>query len=289
VIDLGLRGRAALVAGSTSGLGLAVAQVLGREHANVALCGRRASIAAQRATELPSAIGVELDLTKPATVDDAVARTLDAFGRIDVLVLNAGGPPPGPATELTPQNMAEALETLLLAQVNLVSMVLPGMRSRRWGRILAIGSSGVQQPIPHLVRSNVARAGLAAYLKTLAGEVAQDGITVNMILPGRIDTDHALQVLAAVDQIIDHVAYRMFAVLHSDALVTGEWSAPVQRDGLVQLHGPVITYGPRDEPWAPADLVELSYRDVADLRYQLATGPNRRPWHWRSAWPTCSI
>lgn len=188
-MDLGLRGRTALVVGSTSGLGLAVAQALGREHAHVVLCGRRGSLAEKRAAELPSAIGVELDLTEPATVHDAMARAATAFGTIDVLVLNAGGPPPGPAVELTSRSMAEAMEILLLAQIDLVSMVLPDMRNRGWGRILAIGSSGVQQPIPHLVRSNVARAGLAAYLKTLAGEVARDGVTVNMVLPGRIDTD----------------------------------------------------------------------------------------------------
>lgn len=194
-MKLGLRGRTALVAGSTSGLGLAIARALGQEHAHVVLCGRRVSVAEQLAAELPSAIGVELDLTKPATVTDAVTRALDTFGAIDVLVLNAGGPPPGTAAELTPESMASAVETLLLAQIRLVSAVLPAMRERGWGRILAIGSSGVRQPIPNLVRSNVARAGLAAYLKTLAGEVARDGVTVNMILPGRIDTDR----VAALD------------------------------------------------------------------------------------------
>jgi 3-oxoacyl-[acyl-carrier protein] reductase len=188
-MELGLNGRSALVAGSTSGLGLAIAQALGRENANVVLCGRRASIAKEQAAALPSAIGLELDLTKPAHVDGVVDQAILAFGAIDVLVLNSGGPPPGQAAELTPESMAAGLETLLLTQIKLVSMVLPSMRERGWGRILAIGSSGVQQPLPNLVRSNVARAGLAAYLKTLAGEVARDGVTVNMILPGRIDTD----------------------------------------------------------------------------------------------------
>jgi 3-oxoacyl-[acyl-carrier protein] reductase len=188
-MDLGLQGRTALVAGSTSGLGLAIAQTLGQEKANVVLCGRRVSVAKERAAALPSAIGLELDLTEPAKVDSVVAEATSAFGAIDVLVLNSGGPPPGPAIELTPESMAGSAETLLLAQIKLVSVVLPAMRERGWGRILAIGSSGIQQPIPNLVRSNVARAGLAAYLKTLAGEVARDGVTVNMILPGRIDTD----------------------------------------------------------------------------------------------------
>ncbi|HET6504510.1 MAG TPA: SDR family oxidoreductase [Amycolatopsis sp.] len=188
-MELGLTGRTALVAGATSGLGLAIAGALGREGANVVLCGRRGAVAEEHAAGLPAAIGVAVDLADPTTVEVAVERANSAFGAIDVLVLNSGGPPPGPAAELTPEAMATSAETLLLAQIRLVSAVLPGMRARGWGRVLAIGSSGVQQPLPNLVRSNVARAGLAAYLKTLAGEVARDGVTVNMILPGRIDTD----------------------------------------------------------------------------------------------------
>lgn len=188
-MELGLAGRTALVAGSTSGLGLATARALGREKANVVLCGRRISLAEEQAAAIPSALAVQLDLADRGTVDSAVEQATSAFGGIDVLVLNAGGPRPGPAAELSPEGMLEAAQTLLVAQIRLVSLVLPGMRERGWGRVLAIGSSGVQQPIPNLVRSNVARAGLASYLKTLAGEVGRDGVTVNMILPGRIDTD----------------------------------------------------------------------------------------------------
>jgi 3-oxoacyl-[acyl-carrier protein] reductase len=194
-MDLGLKGRTALVLGSTSGLGLAIAQGLGQEGANVVLCGRRSALARDQAAALPAAIGIGLDLANAATVDSAVDQAVEFFGRIDVLVLNAGGPPPGLAAELTREDMAASMDTLLLAQIRLMSAVLPAMREHGWGRILAIGSSGVQQPISNLARSNVARAGLAAYLKTLAGEVARDGVTVNMILPGRIDTDR----VAALD------------------------------------------------------------------------------------------
>lgn len=194
-MDLGLTGRTALVAGSTSGLGLAIGRALGREHANVVICGRRGSVATEQAAELPSAIGIRMDLADPATVDSALSQAASAFGNIDILVLNSGGPAPGPAAELKPEQMADSAQTLLLAQIALVSAALPAMRHRSWGRILAIGSSGVQQPIANLARSNVARAGLAAYLKTLAGEVAADGVTVNMIVPGRIDTDR----VAALD------------------------------------------------------------------------------------------
>jgi 3-oxoacyl-[acyl-carrier protein] reductase len=188
-MELGLTGRTALVVGSTSGLGLAIAQGLGAEGARVVLSGRREDLANDHAAALPEAIGVRIDLTDPSSVDNAVAQARSAFGEIDVLVLNSGGPPPGSAVDLSSEDMASSVETLLLAQIRLASLVLPTMRREGWGRVLAIGSSGVQQPIPHLVRSNVARAGLAAYLKTLAGEVARDGVTVNMVLPGRIDTD----------------------------------------------------------------------------------------------------
>src|ERR1700760_4959119 len=154
-----IKGRSALVLGSTSGLGLAVAAGLAAEGARTAFSVRR-----------------------------GLAAVIDAYGRVDILVLNSGGPPPGTAAELTAEQMETSLRTLLLAHIDLVSLVLPGMRERKWGRIVAIGSSGVQQPIAGLARSNAARAGLAGYLKTLAAEVASDRVTVNMVLPGRIGT-----------------------------------------------------------------------------------------------------
>jgi 3-oxoacyl-[acyl-carrier protein] reductase len=188
-MDLGLEGRSALVVGSTSGIGLAIARALSREGAKVALSGRREDVAKEQAALLENAVAVPIDLTEPSSVATAVAQAEAALGAIDVLVLNSGGPPPGPAAELTAEAMDESLRSLLLAHVQLVTLVLPGMRERGWGRVLAVGSSGVQQPIANLARSNAARAALAGYLKTLAGEVGRDGVTVNMALPGRIDTD----------------------------------------------------------------------------------------------------
>jgi 3-oxoacyl-[acyl-carrier protein] reductase len=118
-----------------------------------------------------------------------VAEATQAFGPVDVLVLNGGGPPAGTAVDATPEAVDTALLTLLRQQLRLVRLVLPGMRERGWGRIVAIGSSGVQQPIEGLALSNTGRAALAGYLKSLAAEVAGSGVTVNMVLPGRIDTD----------------------------------------------------------------------------------------------------
>jgi 3-oxoacyl-[acyl-carrier protein] reductase len=189
-MDLGLTGRRALVLGSTGGLGLAVATALANEGARVVLCGRRGERARELAAGLPGAAGLAVDLTRDG-VDGLVADAEAAIGPLDVVVLNSGGPPPGGAVDLSTDAVRAAVETLLLRQVELVAAVLPGMRSRGWGRILAIGSSGVQAPLPGLVLSNIGRAGLAGYLKTLASEVAADGVTVNMLLPGRFDTDRS--------------------------------------------------------------------------------------------------
>jgi 3-oxoacyl-[acyl-carrier protein] reductase len=188
-MDLGLEGRTALVAGSTSGLGLAVARALAEEGARVAITGRRGEVARQEAASLPGAIGLEVDLAAVGSVAQLTAAVTAQLGAVDVLVLNSGGPPPGTAESLSADQVRGALETLLLRQVELVAAVLPGMRERGWGRIVGLGSSGVQQPLARLALSNIARAGLAGYLKTLAGEVARDGVTVNMVLPGRIATD----------------------------------------------------------------------------------------------------
>ncbi len=195
-MDLGLRGRVALVLGSTAGLGRASALALADEGARVVVVGRREGLVRELAGSLPAAHGIVADLGEEGVVDRLVSETEAAFGPVDVLVLNGGGPPPGTADDFTPEQAQAAVDLLLLRHVALVSAVVPGMRERGFGRVLAVGSSGVQQPIPALTSSNVGRAALAAYLKTLAGAVAADGVTVNMVLPGRIATDR----LASLDQ-----------------------------------------------------------------------------------------
>jgi 3-oxoacyl-[acyl-carrier protein] reductase len=197
-MDLGLAGRTAVVCASTSGLGEATARALAAEGARVVVSGRRGERAVEIAAELPEAVGAGVDLTEPDGPETLVARARDAFGPVDVLVLNSGGPPPSTAATLDTDALTDALLPLLLAQQRLVSLVLPAMRERGWGRILGVGSSGVVEPIPGLALSNVGRAALAGYLKTLAGEVAADGVTVNLLLPGRIATARTAQVDEAV-------------------------------------------------------------------------------------------
>jgi len=194
--------RTALVCGATSGLGEASARALSAQGMNVVLTARRASRLEEVAASLTAAAAVPADLTEPAAAEAVVTAAEAAFGQVDVLVINGGGPAPGTAADLGAEGARAAIELLLLPAVDLVHRILPSMRERRWGRIIAVGSSGVQQPLPGLAASNLGRAALAGYLKTLAGEVAGDGVTVNMVLPGRIRTDRvqSLDSVAAAAQ-----------------------------------------------------------------------------------------
>ena len=188
-MDLGISGKVALVCASTAGLGLATARALAAEGATVVITGRRAELAREIAAGLPGAYGLGIDLTAPSAVEELTAAVLDLFGRVDILVLNGPGPKPATAQEMDGAAAADAFQLLVASQVGLVHRLLPGMRERHWGRIVAVGSSGMVAPIAHLAPSNLGRAALAGYLKTLAGEVAADGITVNIAVPGSIATD----------------------------------------------------------------------------------------------------
>lgn len=188
-METGLQGKNVLVPGSSSGIGLAIARSLAAEGANVVLAARRGDVVRAEAAKLPSAVGLELDLSDEAAPAALVAAAEEAFGPIDVLILNSGGPTPGTAADASDEQIITAVHQLLVQHQRMTAAVLPGMRKRGWGRIVAVGSSGVQSPLPGLALSNMGRAGLAGYLKTLAAEVAADGVTVNMVLPGRIDTD----------------------------------------------------------------------------------------------------
>lgn len=188
-MDLGLNRKAALVTGSTSGLGLASAKALAAEGASVVLCGRRGELAQKEAAELPSAVGVEADLTDPAAPERLVRATLDAFGRLDVLVVSTGGPPPGTALDTDADAYDGALDLLVKPLVRLCRLAVPEMRKQGAGRIVAVTSAAMREPIPMLVLSNAVRLAVHGFAKTLARQVAGEGITVNCVLPGRIATD----------------------------------------------------------------------------------------------------
>ncbi|MGY1703617.1 SDR family oxidoreductase [Geodermatophilus sp. SYSU D00697] len=222
-MDLGLTGRCAVVCASTGGLGEAVARALAAEGASVVVSGRRGDRAKEIAASLPSAVGVEVDLTAPDGPAALVAAAREAFGEVDALVLNGPGPKPGPAAGVTDEGLDAAVDTLLRPHLRLLSLVLPGMRERGWGRVLAVGSSGVAAPLPDLALSNLGRAALAGHLKTLAAEVAADGVTVNLLLPGRIATDRVAS--------LDSAAAARRGVAVADVQAASRASIPAGRYG----------------------------------------------------------
>lgn len=188
-MELGITNRTAIVCASTAGLGLASARVLAAEGANVVIFGRRGELARQEAEALPSAVGLEADVTDPEAPERVVNVALATFGQVDILVWNSGGPPLGAMVDQRLEDVDGALDLLVRPFVRFTELVMPAMRKRKWGRVVAIGSSGVQQPIANLALSNLARPAVAGICKTLANEVSGDGVTVNMVLPGRIATD----------------------------------------------------------------------------------------------------
>jgi 3-oxoacyl-[acyl-carrier protein] reductase len=186
-MDLGLTGRTAIVCGASSGLGLASAEALAAEGANVAMFGRRRDLLEREADRI-GALAVRGDVTNPRDLERLVERTVEAFGGVDVLVWNSGGPPAGRALELTPEAVEQAVELLLLPPIRLVALCLPHLERSDGGRVIAITSAAVLEPTPQLALSNTIRPGVTGWAKTLASELGSKGITVNCVAPGRIDT-----------------------------------------------------------------------------------------------------
>jgi 3-oxoacyl-[acyl-carrier protein] reductase len=186
-MDLGLRGRTAIVGGASSGLGLAVAEALSAEGANVAMLARRRDELELHANRM-GALAVRGDVTNAADLERLVERTVQAFGGIDVLVWNAGGPPPGDATTITDEALEAAFELILLPAVRLVRLGLPWLAKSEAGRIVFVTSGAVKEPTSHLALSNTLRPGIAGFAKSLSRELGPEGITVNCVAPGRIDT-----------------------------------------------------------------------------------------------------
>ncbi len=189
-MDLGLKGRRALVTGASTGLGLACARALAAEGVSVAIAARSAErLAAAAASIDGEVVQIVADMSSPEGVAGLLAYAQEAFSEIDILVANAGGPPAGNFTDTDISQYEPALRLNLLSTVELCKALVPEMQARAWGRVLAITSISVRQPIDRLILSNTARAGLTGFLKTLAGEVAGDGVTVNSLQPGSHATD----------------------------------------------------------------------------------------------------
>jgi 3-oxoacyl-[acyl-carrier protein] reductase len=191
-MDLGLEGRVALVLGAGGGLGGAIADALSREGAKLALADLNRS-ALDQAASVVRARGalvhaLEWDLSDLTIVNDRVASIEAALGGVDILINTTGGPPPSDIAGIEPLVWHRQFNAMVMSVVAISDRLLPGMRQRRWGRVLTNASSGVVAPIPQLGLSNALRSTLVGWSKTLAREVARDGVTVNIVIPGRIDT-----------------------------------------------------------------------------------------------------
>lgn len=191
-MDLGLEGRTAIVSGASSGIGLATAQALSAEGANVTMFARRRELVGREADRI-GALAVRGDVRNPRDLETVVERTIEAFGGVDILVWNGGGPPPATALELTPQALEEAIDLLLLPAVRLVNLCLPHLMQSPAGRILFFTSIAVKEPVDHLALTNAVRPGLTGWAKSLSRELGPRGITVNCLAPGRIETARLAQ------------------------------------------------------------------------------------------------
>ena len=196
-MDLGIAGRVALVTAASKGLGRASALALAQEGARVAICARGADALADAEAELGAltdVLVVQADVTEPEAPARLVEATVQRFGRLDILVANAGGPPAARSLELDDTQLVDAINANLMTSVRLVREAVPHLRRQQWGRICLLTSSSIKQPIPTLALSNTARTGLWAWAKTAAADLFDDGITLNLACPGLHATERMKQV-----------------------------------------------------------------------------------------------
>jgi 3-oxoacyl-[acyl-carrier protein] reductase len=200
-MDLGIAGKVALVTASSKGLGRASAIALAQEGCKVVICARGEEALADTTADIEETgadvLAIVDDVTEPDAPARLVASTVEHFGGIDIVVGNAGGPPPGRALDVTDDGIAAAVNANLTTSVRLAREAVPHMRANGWGRICFITSSSVKQPIPTLALSNTARTGLWAWAKTAAQDLIADGITVNLACPGSHDTDRMKALVAS--------------------------------------------------------------------------------------------
>jgi 3-oxoacyl-[acyl-carrier protein] reductase len=223
-VDLRIEGKCAAIAGASAGLGLATARALASEGVRVAICGRdRARLEAAAQSIDGEARPIVADVGSAAGASAFVEAAAHELGVVDILVANAGGPPPGTFATTDVDAYGRAVELNLISAVAMCKRAVPAMQARGWGRVVAITSVAVRQPIPDLILSNTARAGLTGFLKTLALEVAADGVTVNSLQPGLHDTDR-------------------LRALHDGDLSGLAGSIPMQRIGRPEDFGAVAAF-----------------------------------------------
>ncbi|MGJ3237278.1 MAG: SDR family oxidoreductase [Anaerolineae bacterium] len=231
-MDLGLQNKVAMVAAASKGLGYGVAQALGADGAHLSICSRTQADIEAAAQSLTQATGAETlaqvcDVTQLEHIDAWVNATVERWGRIDALLVNAGGPPAGYFKELTDAQWQAAFELTLMSTVRLIRAALPHMPSG--SAILTVTSSSIREPIERLALSTVMRSGVAGLVKTLADELAPDGIRVNNLMPGRIDTDRVAQ--------LDESAAKKKGLSVAEVRQQSEASIPLKRLGTIAEFG----------------------------------------------------
>jgi 3-oxoacyl-[acyl-carrier protein] reductase len=238
-MDLGIRGKRALVLGASQGLGFGIANAIAAEGAHVVLSSQNEKRLRAAADELARKHGVQTavcpcDFASADEVDAMAQSAMTAFGCIDILVNNTGGPPAGDVTSIDIGTWYRQFDAMVMSLLRVTGRLLPSMRARSWGRILTVASSSVVQPIPHLGISNTLRAALVTWSKSLATEVAADGVTVNVILPGRIRTGR-------VEELDRLTAQRQNTSL--DEIVRQSQAAiPMGRYGTIEEFGAVAAF-----------------------------------------------
>jgi 3-oxoacyl-[acyl-carrier protein] reductase len=235
-VDLGLDGKVALVAASSKGLGKASALALAREGARVTICARTEADLQAAAEEIRSETGAEVlavpaDLTSAEGITSVVAATARRFGGVDVLVNNSGGPALGRFADFTDDDWRQAFEVVTLNFVRFVREVVPHMRARRWGRIVGIQSSSVKQPVDGIDLSNGIRPGIAGLMKAIMPDLAKDGITINLVLPGMFLTSR-ISPGAGRSPEADRALQQQLAPIAS-AIPLGRLGEPIELGNLV--------------------------------------------------------
>lgn len=233
-MDLGINHKVALVAAASQGLGKASAAALAAEGAQVAILSRRREELDRAAAEIGAKLGLVCDLSDGAAIDAAVAEVASKLGPVSILVNNCGGPPAGTFDSISEEQWDQAYRQVFLSALRLTRGVLPMMRAARWGRIVNIVSTSVEQPIPGLIVSNAFRPALAGWAKTLSNEVARDGILVNCVCPGRI--------LTARSEAIDGAAAKREGKTIEGIRAERSATVPLNRYGTPAEFGQVVAF-----------------------------------------------
>jgi 3-oxoacyl-[acyl-carrier protein] reductase len=240
-VDLGISERTALVMGASRGLGRAIAAALAREGARVAIASRSAEALTDAASKIEGKVqSFEADTASIARLSALPSEVEEQLGPIDILVTNTGGPPLGGALDHDLAEWQSAYTSLVLAPRVLVEAVVPGMRTRHWGRIVNVGSSSTREPIPGLSLSNVHRAAAVGFFKTLAAEVAADGITVNTVATGMFATERLADTSGSLDSAQEAAKHRVPAGRLGDPAEYGDLVAFLCSERAAYLTGAVI-------------------------------------------------